>query len=112
MNISSHYAVPLSNFTKFMYLDESEYLQERLGSKHLPLQLVLPITFAYVTIFVTGVFGNIMTCIVIKKKPTMQTATNYYLFNLAISDLLLLVLGEYFYLRVYFVITFTKFKEF
>ncbi|XP_047351516.1 uncharacterized protein LOC124949830 [Vespa velutina] len=93
MNISSRYALPLTNFTKFMNLDESEYLQKKLGSKHLPLQLVLPITFVYVIIFVTGVFGNIMTCIVIKKKPMMQTATNYYLFNLAISDLLLLVLG-------------------
>ncbi|XP_043668921.1 neuropeptides capa receptor-like [Vespula pensylvanica] len=90
MNISSHYVVSLKNLTN---LDESEYLQNKLGLKHLPLQLVLPITFAYVIIFVTGVFGNIMTCIVIKKKPTMQTATNYYLFNLAISDLLLLVLG-------------------
>ncbi|KAK2584645.1 hypothetical protein KPH14_006993 [Odynerus spinipes] len=93
MNISTHYTVPFSNLTEHTNLDESEYLRKELGPKHLPLQLVLPITFAYVTIFVTGVFGNVMTCVVIKKNPTMQTATNYYLFNLAISDLLLLVLG-------------------
>ncbi|KAI4486169.1 hypothetical protein M0802_012512 [Mischocyttarus mexicanus] len=93
MNISSSYTVPLSNITELTNLDETEYLQKKLGSKYLPLQLVLPITFVYVTIFVTGVFGNIMICIVIKKNQTMQTATNYYLFNLAISDLLLLVLG-------------------
>ncbi|XP_043492653.1 neuropeptides capa receptor-like [Polistes fuscatus] len=96
MNISSRYTIIpfLSNTTtELTNLDETEYLQKKLGSKYLPLQLVLPITFAYVIIFVTGVFGNIMTCIVIKKNPTMQTATNYYLFNLAISDLLLLVLG-------------------
>ncbi len=33
------------------------------------------------------------TCIVIAKNKYMQTATNYYLFNLAMADLLLLVLG-------------------
>ncbi|KAH9392547.1 G-protein coupled receptor, partial [Tyrophagus putrescentiae] len=37
--------------------------------------------------------GNICTCIVIARNKYMHTATNYYLFSLAVSDLLLLVLG-------------------
>jgi len=82
------------NITELMNLSESEYLKSILGPKHLPLKLVLPVTFVYVTIFVTGVFGNVVTCIVIRRNPVMQTATNYYLFNLAVSDLLLLILGE------------------
>lgn len=75
-------------------LTEAEYLAKVLGPKYLPLKMVIPLTIAYVTIFVTGIFGNVTTCIVIVKNPSMQTATNYYLFSLAISDLTLLVLGE------------------
>ncbi|XP_011158889.1 neuropeptides capa receptor isoform X2 [Solenopsis invicta] len=93
MEFSDRYIVKIDNITELMNLSESDYLKSILGPKHLPLKLVLPITFVYVAIFVTGVFGNVVTCIVIRRNPVMQTATNYYLFNLAISDLLLLILG-------------------
>lgn len=42
-----------------------------------------------VSIFVVGVVGNLLTCIVIYCDKSMHTATNYYLFNLAISDLIM-----------------------
>ncbi|KAG7198423.1 hypothetical protein KM043_005811 [Ampulex compressa] len=74
-------------------LTEADYLARVLGSKYLPMRMVLPLTIAYVVIFVTGIFGNIATCVVIVRNTSMQTATNYYLFSLAISDLTLLVLG-------------------
>ncbi|XP_076282853.1 neuropeptides capa receptor [Lasioglossum baleicum] len=74
-------------------LTEVEYLTKVLGPKYLPMQMVVPLTIAYVTIFVTGIFGNVATCTVILRNPSMQTATNYYLLNLAVSDLILLVLG-------------------
>ncbi|KMQ95836.1 neuropeptides capa receptor [Lasius niger] len=77
-----------------MNMNESDCIKSIWGPKYLPLKLVLPITLVYVMIFVTGVFGNVVTCIVIRRNPVMQTATNYYLFNLAVSDLLLLILGE------------------
>lgn len=44
--------------------------------------------------FVTGVIGNFAVCIVIIHNKTMHTATNYYLFSLAISDLIILLLGK------------------
>ncbi|XP_045495239.1 pyrokinin-1 receptor-like [Colias croceus] len=55
--------------------------------------IVVPITIIYSLIFITGLFGNIFTCLVIIRNKNMHTATNYYLFSLAISDLLLLVSG-------------------
>lgn len=58
------------------------------------LWIVLPISIIYSTIFVIGVLGNVITCVVISRNKSMHTATNYYLFSLAISDLLLLVSGE------------------
>lgn len=58
-----------------------------------PPELLLPISVVYVVIFFTGVVGNVSTCIVIARNKSMHTATNFYLFSLAISDLLLLVSG-------------------
>ncbi|KYN17015.1 PREDICTED: neuropeptides capa receptor-like [Trachymyrmex cornetzi] len=74
-------------------LTEDEYLSKVLGPKYLTLKLVIPLTITYVVIFITGIFGNVATCTVIVRNSSMQTATNYYLFSLAISDLTLLLLG-------------------
>lgn len=64
-----------------------------LGPIRDPLWTAIPMTVLYVLILVTGVVGNVLTCVVIVRNRYMHTATNYYLFSLAISDLLLLVLG-------------------
>lgn len=58
-----------------------------------PISLLVPTTVCYAIIFVAGLLGNVVTCIIINKNKSMHTATNYYLFNLAISDLLLLISG-------------------
>lgn len=59
---------------------------------HMPV--LLPITIIYVILFITGVLGNFAVCIVIVKNKSMHTATNYYLFSLAVSDLVILLLGK------------------
>uniref|UniRef100_A0A6G1S996 Neuropeptides capa receptor n=1 Tax=Aceria tosichella TaxID=561515 RepID=A0A6G1S996_9ACAR len=53
------------------------------------------LTFVYLVIFVIGVCGNVCNCLVIadSRNRYMKTATNYYLFSLSISDLLLLIFG-------------------
>ncbi|XP_053670368.1 neuromedin-U receptor 1-like [Anopheles nili] len=58
-----------------------------------PICIILPITIFYCFIFVAGIVGNLSICIVIAKNKSMHTATNYYLFNLAVSDFLLLLFG-------------------
>ncbi|KAM3964290.1 diapause hormone receptor-1 [Aphomia sociella] len=63
------------------------------GPQRDALYIVLPVTIIYSLIFVTGLIGNVFTCLVIVRNKSMHTATNYYLFSLAISDLLLLVSG-------------------
>ena len=68
-------------------------LSQILGPRRKELYKVIPVTVVYCIIFVTGIIGNVSTCIVIARNRYMQTATNYYLFNLAIADLLMLVLG-------------------
>ena len=57
------------------------------------LYLVIPVTLIYAVIFITGCIGNISTCIVIARNKSMYSATNYYLFSLAVSDFILLCSG-------------------
>lgn len=57
------------------------------------LDVLVPLTVVYVVIFVAGVLGNASTCIVIARNRSMHTATNFYLFSLAVSDLILLICG-------------------
>ncbi|CAG9823747.1 unnamed protein product [Phaedon cochleariae] len=63
------------------------------GPKRDPLYIVVPMSVVYVAIFVCGVLGNVSTFVVIARNKSMHTATNYYLFSLAMSDLLLLTSG-------------------
>ncbi|KAK1336737.1 hypothetical protein QTO34_002772 [Cnephaeus nilssonii] len=69
---------------------------QELRLKYLGLQkteLFLPICVTYLLIFVVGTVGNGLTCMVILCYKAMRTPTNYYLFSLAVSDLLVLLLG-------------------
>lgn len=70
-----------------------DYLERIHGPRRGPIATVIAITCVYGFIFLSGIFGNVCTCLVIAKNKYMHTATNYYLFNLAIADLLLLIIG-------------------
>lgn len=72
----------------------SLYIERRLGARHLPLTTIVPISAVYACIFLVGVLGNISTCLVIYKNKYMQTPTNVYLANLAVSDLLTHLVGK------------------
>lgn len=54
----------------------------------------LQVTILYVGTFIAGIVGNVIVCMVIIRHSTMHTATNYYLFSLAVSDLIYLLFGE------------------
>ncbi|KAG5670529.1 hypothetical protein PVAND_000787 [Polypedilum vanderplanki] len=58
-----------------------------------PFYVIIPITLIYAIILISGFIGNISTCIVISRNKAMHTATNYYLFSLAVSDFMLLISG-------------------
>lgn len=56
---------------------------------------MVPLTMVYCVIVVGGVLGNAVTCLVVARNQSMRTSTNYYLVNLAVADLLTLLIGEY-----------------
>ena len=74
--------------------DEIEYLALVLGPQRQTLDKLVPLTVIYVVMSITGVFGNLSVCCVILRIPGMRSATNYYLFSLAVADLLILFFGE------------------
>ena len=76
-------------------LDVEVLLTDILGSRRKELPSVIALTVVYLLIFFTGLIGNISTCIVIARNSYMRTATNYYLFSLAVSDLLTLLFGKF-----------------
>ena len=75
--------------------DENAFLTKYLGPRYIDLPLLVTLTIIYSTVFISGTLGNIVTCIVIARNRNMHTATNYYLFSLAVSDLCTLVLGKF-----------------
>lgn len=107
---SKNISIIIRNFAKMLFSENSS--NPRNNSKHQydydivpkPLNnkfdvanseaILIMLTVIYVVIFITGVLGNVVTCIVIARNKGMHTAVNYYLFSLAISDLLLLISGE------------------
>ncbi|KAK7871026.1 hypothetical protein R5R35_014090 [Gryllus longicercus] len=47
----------------------------------------------YLTIFGLGIFGNALVCYVVGRNRAMQTVTNFFITNLALSDILLCALA-------------------
>ncbi|KAJ8315221.1 hypothetical protein KUTeg_007371 [Tegillarca granosa] len=91
LNETNSSVAVLSNVT--IISDVDEYIAQFMGSRYINSLSLGILTFIYCMIFLTGILGNGCTCIVIAKNKYMQTATNYYLFSLAVSDLLTLVLA-------------------
>ncbi|XP_053894248.1 neuromedin-U receptor 2 [Malaclemys terrapin pileata] len=91
-NISwfDHLSVKEEVFRRYLNSTE-DYLAFLCGPKR--SHLFLPMTLVYALIFVVGVTGNLLVCLVTLKHKNMKTPTNYYLFSLAISDLLVLLFG-------------------
>lgn len=87
----------LTNFNSQMFYSPVTYLNYPVRDS---LGFVIPLTFIYSVIFISGLLGNVITCVVITRNKNMHTATNYYLFSLAVSDLLLLVSGKLYTLIV------------
>ncbi|NWQ76888.1 NMUR2 protein, partial [Columbina picui] len=85
-----HFALHEERFRRYLNSTE-DYLTFLCGPRR--SHLFLPMALVYTLIFVVGVVGNFLVCLVILKHRNMKTPTNYYLFSLAISDLLVLLFG-------------------
>ena len=90
-----------------MLEDQPEWINLTLEQKHdaivalvgpkqrHSLAKVYVLTTYYGCLILVGVFGNLLTSWVISKSLVLQTPPNFYIFNLAIVDLITLLLGKY-----------------
>ncbi len=74
-------------------LTRQEFLAQNLGERKHKTSFVIAMSTVYILILICGLFGNISTCCVIIFNSCMHTTTNYYLFSLAVSDVLSLLIG-------------------
>ena len=76
--------------------EKEQFLEEVLGSEHKygNVQVWFP-SILYPIISLLGIPGNFLTCLSIYKIPYMRTSSNFFIFNLALSDLLSLSFGNY-----------------
>ena len=52
---------------------------------------IIALVVAYLAVLLLGVGGNLLVIAVMSKSPRMRTVTNYFITNLAVADLLVLV---------------------
>lgn len=74
----------------------ANHILAHLGPQRaLPLDWLVFLSVIYIVILVSGLIGNFITILVIFRFRYMQTITNLYLCNLAITDLISLMLSKY-----------------
>lgn len=88
------------NMTTFNCSRE-DFVKHERGPQIQELMSAIPITFVYSLTLLAGIAGNLIVCIVIVRNSSMHTATNYYLFNLAVSDMVYLLFGLPFDILLY-----------
>ncbi|XP_067616942.1 uncharacterized protein PK2-R2 [Eurosta solidaginis] len=91
-NMSLTLNISTENLTDLLNTAQLNQTWELPHQQHAMLVLI-SLSICYVLIILVGVVGNLITCLVIARNKFMHTATNYYLFNLALSDLILLGTG-------------------
>ncbi|XP_031629910.1 neuropeptides capa receptor-like [Contarinia nasturtii] len=100
MNVSIIDVCDEDNMTTFN-CSRNDFIAHERGPQMQNLLYAIPITLVYSLILLAGIVGNLIVCIVIVRNSSMHTATNYYLFNLAVSDMVYLLFGLPFDILVY-----------
>lgn len=75
----------LPNASSFIFPDANSTSNDIIENK-----VVQALFFVlYTVIFILGIFGNVLVCYVVFRNRAMQTVTNLFITNLALSDILL-----------------------
>ena len=74
----------------------AQYIAQTLGPQQaLPLTWLISLTVIYIVILISGLIGNSITILIIFRFRYMQSITNLYLCNLAITDLISLMFSKF-----------------
>ena len=58
----------------------------------LPMEMVIPLSTAYVIVFVLAIVNNCLVIAVIYRNPQLRTVTNIFIANMAVADVLVTIL--------------------
>ena len=96
--IPSDYHPEPDHWNDLTDLEKENYLLKIYGPKHrFQKNVAVGMTMFYVWLFALGIPGNFLTCLIIFMNSYMRTPPNYYLFNLAITDIITLTIGKKIY---------------
>ncbi|KAK5985924.1 Neuropeptides capa receptor, partial [Trichostrongylus colubriformis] len=82
-----------ANLTLFIYNTNNTASNTQLSDNTIPYSIKLLLLFLFVLVGFIGLIGNMLTVLVICKTTSLHSHTNYFLASLAISDLLLIIVG-------------------
>ena len=82
------------NWTELNQTEKDAYILRRYGPKQYEQNTAVPMTVFYLVLFVAGVPGNLLTCLIILWNSYMRAPPNFFLFNLAIVDIITLTMGK------------------
>ena len=87
LEVTSGMPITEENSLYYNYTEgfEATYLYKVL--RH-PVYMVVLYSFAYVSIMICAIFGNVMVVAVVVRNQGMHTVTNYFIVNLAIADIM------------------------
>lgn len=66
---------------------DNECSEDQMFISTLPVQLGFSLLYA--VIFTLGFFGNLLVSLVVIRNPAMHTVTNFFILNLAMSDIVM-----------------------
>ena len=64
------------------------------GDPYIPLYIYVLVSIFNSIIFILGILGNFLVVLVIVKVRNMRTPTNFFLLNLSIADILVLLICQ------------------
>ncbi|KAK2588582.1 hypothetical protein KPH14_006356 [Odynerus spinipes] len=79
----------LFNASKTANMSTIEQLPDRLYRHSMAMSAIYCV--AYVLVFVVGLIGNSFVIAVVYRSPRMRTVTNFFIVNLAVADVLVIV---------------------
>ena len=82
------------NWSDLNQTEKDDYFFRHRYPKRYDKDTALPMTVFYGVLFILGVPGNLLTCFIILLNSYMKAPPNYFLFNLAIVDIITLTMGK------------------
>ncbi|KAJ9587726.1 hypothetical protein L9F63_018834, partial [Diploptera punctata] len=89
--VSSDLSVSNTNVTLGNFTFGGNYTMEQIPFYRHSLAMTAVYCFAYILVFAVGLVGNCFVIAVVYRSPRMRTVTNFFIVNLAVADILVIV---------------------